>query len=95
MSLHIATRPKIGLKWCARVALLKLAIHIVDIGDIVDIVEIVDNVDIVDIVDFVDIVDIVDFVDIAHTIYWCCCVNLKQESWWITRLCAISKTLVT
>ena len=64
----------------------------------VDIADIVDNVDIVDFfdnIDIVDIVDIVDVVNIAHTKYWYCCVNLKHESWWIPRLCAISKTLIT
>ena len=61
-------------------------LKIVGIADIVDIVDFVDNI---------DIVDIVDVVNIAHTKYWYCCVNLKHESWWIPRLCAISKTLLT
>ena len=64
-------------------------LKIVDIADIVDIVDFVDNIDIV------DIVDIVDVVNIAHTKYWYCCVNLKHESWWIPRLCAISKTSIS
>ena len=61
-------------------------LKIVDIADIVDIVDFVDNM---------DIVDIVDIVNIAHTKYWYFCANLKHKSWWIPRLCAISKTLLT
>ena len=47
----------------------------IDIGifDTVDTIETVDTVDIVTIVAIVDIIDIVE-----DTIYWRCCINLKQ-----------------
>jgi len=80
-TLNYKTRPKIGPKWCASVALLTLLQFTLLI--LLTLLTLLTY----------DIVDIVDVVNIAHTKYWYCCVNLKNESWWIPRLCAISKTL--
>ena len=67
------------------VAILDVAVDIVDTADIVDIV---DTVDIVDIVDTVDIADIVDTVDIVAQCGHC---GLLRLSTLLTRERAVVK----